>query len=90
MAKEYLDKSGATLLWTKMKDYAETVGDKTYVHNQETPSATWEVTHNLGKNPAITVVDSAGTVVEGQYSYIDENNVVLDFSGAFAGKAYFN
>jgi hypothetical protein len=64
--------------------------DKTYVHDQTTPSATWTITHGLSKNPAIMVVDSAKTVVIGQVDYIDNNNVVITFNGAFSGYAYFN
>lgn len=65
-------------------------GDKNYIHNQMTPSDTWRITHNLGKNPAISVVDSAGSLVTGDYEYVDANNVILHFNGAFSGKAYLN
>ena len=68
--------------------------DKTFEFEQVTPSTAWGnngvVTHNLAKFPSITVVDTAGTVVTGQYDYIDNNNVTLTFSAAFAGKAYLN
>ena len=68
--------------------------DKTFEYTQVTPSTAWGnngvVTHNLAKFPSITVVDTAGTVVTGQYDYIDNNNVTLTFSAAFAGKAYLN
>jgi len=66
------------------------VNDKNYVHDQASPSAVWNITHNLGKNAAPIVVDSAGTVVVGQIDYIDENNITLTFNGAFSGYAYFN
>ena len=65
-------------------------GDKHYTHTQTIPSDTWEVTHNLGKYPSVEVVDSAGSVVVGDYKNIDTNTMLLTFSGAFAGKAYFN
>lgn len=65
-------------------------GDSHYEFTQATPSATWTVNHNLGKIPAITVIDSAGSEVVGSYTHTDANNTVLEFSGAFAGKAYFN
>jgi hypothetical protein len=66
-------------------------GDANYVHTQGSPSATWEVQHNLGKKPSVTVVSSSGAVVFGVVEYIDNNNVRLIFeSGAFSGQAYFN
>lgn len=65
-------------------------GDKNYVHIQSTPSAQWVASHNLGKRPAVVVVDSTDTVVYGDIQYIDDNTVTLTFSGAFSGRAYFN
>lgn len=65
-------------------------GDLTYVHNQSTASATWNITHNLGKYPSISVVDSAGNDVVGDYDYTGINSVKLTFAGAFSGKAYLN
>jgi hypothetical protein len=65
-------------------------GDKNYVYTQSTPAASWTVSHNLGKRPAVVVVDSAEDVVYGDIQYIDDNTVTLTFSGAFSGKAYFN
>ena len=65
-------------------------GDKHYIHNQNTASAVWTVTHGLGKNPAVTVVDSAGTEVVGDVAHINKNTTKITFSAAFSGKAYFN
>lgn len=64
--------------------------DKHYQHNQTTPSATWDVVHNLGKLPSITVMDSAGNVVEGDYDNVSLNETILTFAGAFSGIAVFN
>ena len=61
-----------------------------YVHIQEVASATWSITHGLGFTPNITVVDTAGTVVEGSYNYPNSNTVVLTFVGAFSGRAYLS
>lgn len=65
-------------------------GDKNYIHSQSVPSDTWTVSHNLGKKPAVMVVDSADEVVYGNITYNDINNVTITFNGAFSGKAYFN
>jgi hypothetical protein len=61
-----------------------------YTHTQSIPSATWDITHNLGFHPSITIVDSSGRVVEGEEQYITTNIVRVTFSGAFSGKAYLS
>jgi len=65
-------------------------GAPTFVFNQNTVATTWNIQHNLGKFPSITVIDTGDTVVAGEYTYIDNNNVQLNFSAGFAGKAYLN
>lgn len=65
-------------------------GDAHYTHTQGVASAEWTVVHNLGKKPAVTVVDSADSYVIGEVVYLNNNSVKLKFSGAFSGKAYFN
>lgn len=61
-----------------------------YSHTQGTASATWTITHNLDFYPNVTVLDSAGTIVEGEIAYTSRNQVVLTFSAAFSGKAYLS
>lgn len=65
-------------------------GDKTYRHVQGTAANVWEVTHGLGKYPAVSVMDSGGTLVEGDVDYVNENNVILTFTAPFSGEANFN
>jgi len=65
-------------------------GVPTFVFNQNTVATVWNIQHNLAKFPSITVIDTGDTVVAGEYTYIDNNNVQLNFSAAFAGKAYLN
>lgn len=72
------------------KTSAELGIDQTYIHNQTIASDIWRITHDLGKFPSVDVVDSGGTVVEGDIQYIDESNLVITFSGAFSGTAYLN
>lgn len=62
----------------------------TYTHEQGVAAATWTITHNLNKHPSVTVVDSAGTVVSGGVTYIDNNTIELTFNAAFKGTAYLN
>ena len=71
----------------KIDDFA---GKQAYVHTQSTPSATWVINHNLGRNPSVTVVDSSEKVVFGDITYVTDNQLTVSFSAAFGGKAYLN
>lgn len=64
--------------------------DKNYVHTQNTASATWSITHNLGKRASVTVVDSGDNVCYGDVQYTNDNELVITFSASFSGKAYLN
>lgn len=64
--------------------------DRHHTHKQAQAAKVWTIAHNLGKRPAVTVVDSAGTVVIGEVDYLDDNTVRLTFCAAFSGTAYFN
>lgn len=61
-----------------------------YEHTQGVSSDTWTINHNLGYNPNITVVDSAGTIVEGSYEYVNVNQIIATFTSGFTGKAYLS
>jgi len=61
-----------------------------YTHNQIVPSDEWVISHNLGKHPAIAIVDSSGALVHGDIQYNNTDVVTITFNGAFAGKAYLN
>ena len=78
----------------KFYDFAvftlSSAGAPTFIFTQNVPSTTWNITHNLGKFPSITVIDTGNTVVTGEYNYTSNTNVILTFSAAFAGKAYLN
>lgn len=52
--------------------------------------ATVTVAHNLGKRPAITVMDSAGTEIEGEVIHDTLNQVTLKFSSSFSGTVTCN
>ncbi len=56
-------------------------------HVQSTPQEVWTITHTLGRRPAVTVVDSAGSPVEGDIDYPSTSVVTITFSSAFAGEA---
>ena len=82
--------NGVILVGNKTGTELGIVDDKNFVYVQATSSDIWEITHNLNKYPAVTVVDSGGSVVIGEIVYIDKNNIRITFASAFSGKAYFN
>jgi hypothetical protein len=61
-----------------------------FIYTQNTPSATWTISHNLTFHPNVTVVDSGGSVVEGEISYPNPATVLLTFRSAFSGSAYLS
>jgi len=62
----------------------------TYIHTQGPPSAVWVITHNLGWWPAVSVVDTGGSLVEPDVHYDSINQVTLTFGSPTSGKAYLN
>ena len=59
-------------------------------HVQAVPATIWVVNHNLGRHPAVSVLDSAGTLVEGAVVHETFNRLVITFSLAFSGEANCN
>ena len=64
--------------------------DKTFVFTQAAPSTTWAINHALNKFPSVSVINNNNVVINGEVTYIDKNNVQLNFSAGFSGKAYLN
>lgn len=61
-----------------------------YVHDQQVASASWVIVHNMGKKPAVSIVDTADDEVIGQVTYNSNNQLTLTFSSPVSGKAYLN
>lgn len=64
--------------------------DVHYTHIQAIPSDTWTITHNLSKRPSVAIVDSSGSLVEGEIQYIDGSSLIAQFGAGFSGTAYLN
>ena len=77
-------------LQVRENDQWNTVSDKFYRHTQSAPSRVWEIHHNLGKFPSVSVTDFEGNEYEGEANRIDENTMVLTFSAPIAGYADLN
>ena len=64
--------------------------DKTFEFTQAVPSATWTIQHGLGKFPSVSVANNNNILMYGNITYIDNNNLTINFSAGFSGKAYLN
>lgn len=61
-----------------------------YTYTQGNASEEWNIKHDLGKYPSVTIVDSSGNAVVGDVKYLSSNEILVSFTGAFSGKAYLN
>lgn len=73
-----------------LAEYVNSQLTQTYVFEQATPESTWIIEHELERYPSVTIVDSADNVVVGYQIYNNNNQITLEFSAPFAGKAYLN
>ena len=66
--------------------------DKNFVSNNINFSANTAetISHNLGKFPSVTIVDSAGSHVFGDIQHIDKNSFKITFTSSFIGKVHVN
>lgn len=65
--------------------------DGTFVHIQSTNTVRWEITHNLDKFPSVTVQSSDGTETFcPAITYINNDQIQLDFNTPVTGVAYLN
>lgn len=62
----------------------------TFIFEQAIPTTTWVIPHYLDKFPSVTVVNINNVVMYGNITYIDSNNLEIEFSAGFSGKAYIN
>jgi hypothetical protein len=66
------------------------IANESYTHQQAVSASTWNITHNLGRKPSVTVIDSGGSECEGLITYTNSNSLTIVFSAAFSGEAYLN
>ena len=86
----YFDQDETTRILVANTDGGGGSGNNSYVHTQSAASDNWVINHNLGYNPNVTVLDSAGTQVIGEIEYNTINKLTLKFSTAFSGTAYLS
>lgn len=64
--------------------------DLSRVHVQNSPATLWAVTHNMPYPPSVTVVDSAGRVVQTDVQYVTPSLIHVSMSAPFAGTVYLS
>jgi len=71
-------------------------GGFSYTHSQSLASATWNINHNMGKFPSVSIKFSSSNQVYtnvGAFAgvtYTDKNNLTINLSAAQSGYAYLN
>lgn len=70
-------------------EYIEGGGDKHY-SQAFTFLSSVVVTHNLGKYPAVTIIDSAGDEVVGAVEHNNENQLTITFNAENTGTVFCN
>ena len=65
-------------------------GDKNFTYTQAVPATVWNINHNLGKYPSVTIYSTTMEVVDAQIDYVDTNNVTITFNNSYAGSATLN
>lgn len=63
---------------------------QSFRHMQSINSNQWEIAHNLGYKPSVTVVDLDGNIINGDVSYDTSNQLTLTFAEPLKGEAYLN
>jgi len=88
---EVIDKPGAaqTPLTPTGGNTEGTTGNR-FEFCQDPAAAQWIIAHNLGGYPNVVIIDDSGNDVEGDLTYVDENNITIDFLIPVAGCAYLN
>jgi len=74
----------------QLDEIAMNIADVNFIYVQMTPATVWQIVHNLGKQPSVTIIDSAGTNCFGLVIYTDSNTLEVRFSAQFSGKAFLN
>jgi hypothetical protein len=59
-------------------------------HYQNVVSDTWTFVYDLEYIPTVTVVDSAGSTVEGELRYLPNHVIEIKFAVPFSGTAYLS
>lgn len=74
--------------WPSVPFFQATGLTRRSVYIQGAAADTWNITHDLGGYPSVTVVNSTGTVVVGTVTYVSTSEIQIEFTAPFSGTAY--
>lgn len=82
--------TGSVSAWLlSLKGATGSVGG-VFIFAQSAPLTIWNVNHNLGFYPNVSVIDSSNRMVLTDINYIDNNNLQVMVANAFSGTAYLS
>lgn len=58
-----------------------------FVHQQQSPSTTWVINHNLGFRPSVELLDTGSQEIDGEIAHPSVNQTVVTLNPATAGIA---
>ena len=91
LSKKVETVTGDSLIEVTREGNSISIKSRTYEYEQGVASSIWEITHNLGKNPSVNVIDSANeTQVPNEIIYNNLNSMTIKFLAPFKGKAFLN
>lgn len=61
-----------------------------YIHTQSMTSSVWEIQHDLGRKPSVSVMDTAGTVYLCNIRHLSDNACTVSLATAMNGTATCN
>lgn len=62
-------------------------GSVGYEHTQLSPAATWNINHNLGYRPSVSVFSVGGVEVNAEVVHLSNNQTQVSFNTPYAGFA---
>jgi len=80
----------AYYIFSEFQNAENSGGDLNLTYSPPKSQRVWAITHNLGKNPSVSVADSAGSWVVGEVEYLNNNELTITFNSSFSGVAYLN
>ena len=61
-----------------------------YVFEKQSNSVVWNINHNLGYKPNVSIIDYGNNNIEADIVYVDGNNVTINFMQPSSGYAYLS